>query len=103
VVNNQILLVDDDEVVRFSLDKVLEQQGFVGTTAANVSEALNHINSTVFDVPLTDLHLPRGGDGLTVVSAMRHFKPKAVTTVLSAFPELRQRLVPSCSRPIRFW
>jgi DNA-binding NtrC family response regulator len=88
VVNNQILLVDDDEVVRFSLDKVLEQQGFVGTTAANVSEALNHINSTVFDVLLTDLHLPRGGDGLTVVSAMRHFKPKAVTTVLSAFPEM---------------
>jgi YesN/AraC family two-component response regulator len=86
--NNRILLVDDDEVVRYSLGKVLEQQGFAVTTAANVSEALNHINSTVFDVLLTDFHMPGAGDGLTVVSAMRHSNPKAVTMVLSAFPEM---------------
>jgi len=83
-----ILLVDDDEVVRYSLCKILEADGFVVTTAANVSEALNHINSTVFDVLLTDLHMPGAGDGLTVVSAMRHSNPKAVTMVLSAFPEM---------------
>jgi YesN/AraC family two-component response regulator len=86
--NSSILLVDDDEVLRYSLGKVLEQQGFIVTTAANVSEALNHINSTVFDVLLSDLHMPGAGDGLTVVSAMRHSNPKAVTILLSAFPEM---------------
>jgi len=84
----KILLVDDDEVVRYSLCEILEAAGFVVTTAANVSEALSHINSTVFDVLLTDLHMPGAGDGLTVVSAMRHSNPKAVTMVLSAFPEM---------------
>jgi YesN/AraC family two-component response regulator len=84
----KILLVDDDEVVRYSLCKIFEQDGFAVTTAANVSEALKHINSTVFDVLLTDLHMPGAGDGLTVVSAMRHSNPKAVTMVLSAFPEM---------------
>jgi YesN/AraC family two-component response regulator len=84
----KILLVDDDEVVRFSLCKMLEQDGFVVTTAANVQEAFKHINSSVFDVLLTDLHMPGAGDGLTVVSAMRHSNPKAVTMVLSAFPEM---------------
>jgi len=84
----KILLVDDDEVVRYSLCKILEQDGFAVSTAANVSEALNHINSTVFDVLLTDLHMPGAGDGLTVVSAMRHSNPRAVTMVLSAFPEM---------------
>jgi YesN/AraC family two-component response regulator len=84
----KILLVDDDEVVRYSLCKILEQDGFAVTTAANVSEALKHINSTVFDVLLTDLHMPGAGDGLTVVSAMRHSNPKAVTMVLTAFPEM---------------
>jgi CheY-like chemotaxis protein len=88
VPDNKILLVDDDEVLRYSLGKVLEQQGFVVTTAANVSEALTHINSTVFDVLLSDLHMPGAGDGLTVVSAMRHSNPKAVTILLSAFPEM---------------
>jgi CheY-like chemotaxis protein len=83
-----ILLVDDDEVVRYSLCEILEQDGFAVTTAANVSEALKHINSSLFDVLLTDLHMPGAGDGLTVVSAMRHSNPKAVTMVLSAFPEM---------------
>jgi CheY-like chemotaxis protein len=34
------------------------------------------------------LHMPAAGDGLTVVSAMRHANPKAVTMLLSAFPEM---------------
>jgi DNA-binding response OmpR family regulator len=84
----KILLVDDDEVVRFSLGKVLEQSGFDVTTAANVSEALKLISSESYDVLLSDLHMPGAGDGLTVVSAMRHANPKAVTILLSAFPEM---------------
>jgi CheY-like chemotaxis protein len=32
--------------------------------------------------------MPGAGDGLTVVSAMRHANPKAVTMLLSAFPEM---------------
>jgi YesN/AraC family two-component response regulator len=84
----RILLVDDDEIVLYSLCKILEQDDFTVTTAANVSEALKHINSTVFDVLLTDLHMPGAGDGLTVVSAMRHSNPKAVTMVLTGFPEM---------------
>ena len=88
MVETRILLVDDDEIVRYSLCEILEQDGFAVTTAANVSEALQHISSVVFDVLLTDLHMPGAGDGLTVVSAMRHSNPKAVTMVLSAFPEM---------------
>jgi YesN/AraC family two-component response regulator len=84
----RILLVDDDGIVLYSLCKILEQDGFAVTTAANVSEALKHINSTVFDALLTDLHMPGAGDGLTVVSAMRHSNPKAVTMVLTGFPEM---------------
>jgi YesN/AraC family two-component response regulator len=32
--------------------------------------------------------MPGAGDGLTVVSAMRHANPKAVTMLLSGFPEM---------------
>jgi hypothetical protein len=32
--------------------------------------------------------MPGAGDGLTVVSAMKHANPKAVTLLLSAFPEM---------------
>jgi CheY-like chemotaxis protein len=46
----RILLVDDDEIVRYSLGKVLKQYGFAVTTAASVSEALKYISSTTFDL-----------------------------------------------------
>ena len=84
----KILLVDDDELVRLTLCEVLKQSGFAVTTAANVPEALKYISSQAFEVLLSDLHMPGAGDGLTVVSAMRHANPKAVTILLSAFPEM---------------
>ena len=84
----RILLVDDDGAVRTSLGTILDQYGFAVTTASNVSEALRHISSKKFDVLLSDLHMPGAGDGLTVVSAMRHANPKAVTMLLTGFPEM---------------
>ena len=86
--DTRVLLVDDDEVVRTSLSFVLEQSGFTVTSAASVPEALKYISSENYDVLLSDLHMPGAGDGLTVVSAMRHANPMAVTLLLSAFPEM---------------
>src|SRR6202046_4410759 len=85
----RVLLVDDDEIVRLALTGVLAQAGFRVTTAANVTEALKRISGPeTYDVLLTDLHMPGAGDGLTVVSAMRHANPKAITLLLTAFPEM---------------
>jgi DNA-binding response OmpR family regulator len=83
-----VLLVDDDEVIRLTLGKLLAHEGFTVTAAASVLEAFRLINSDVYDVLLSDLHMPAAGDGLTVVSAMRHANPKAVTMLLSSFPEM---------------
>jgi DNA-binding response OmpR family regulator len=83
-----VLLVDDDEIIRHTLSTLLTYEGFEVTTAASVSEALGFISSDVYDVLLSDLHMPGAGDGLTVVSAMRHANPKAVTMLLSSFPEM---------------
>jgi CheY-like chemotaxis protein len=84
----RILLVDDDEIVCSTLAALLEEYEFEVTTAVNVSEALQFISSETYDVLLSDLHMPGAGDGLTVVSAMRHANPKAITMLLSSFPEM---------------
>jgi len=47
------------------------------------------IGANVFDVLVSDLHMPNDGDGLTVVSAMRHANPKAITIIFSAHPEMK--------------
>ncbi len=84
----RVLVVDDNDGIRISLGAILERHGFEVTTAGEVSEALKLISGQPFDVLLSDLHMPGAGDGLTVVSAMRHANPEAVTLLLSAFPEM---------------
>jgi DNA-binding response OmpR family regulator len=88
VANTKLLLVDDEAVLLASLSQILTMHGFEVTTANTVADALRHISAQSFDVLLSDLHMPGAGDGLTVVSAMRHANPKAVTMLLSAFPQM---------------
>ena len=85
----KILLVDDTDSVRESLGHVLEHNGFDVVAAANVNDALKLIGSQTFDVLLSDLHMPHPGDGLTVVSAMRHANPKAITFIFSGYPDMQ--------------
>jgi len=87
---SRLLLVDDNEALRYSLRLILERNGFDVSVAANVNEALRLIGSQTFDALLSDLHMPDPGDGLTVVSAMRHANPKAVTLIFSGYPAMKE-------------
>ena len=86
----KILLVDDNEELRQAMGTMLGGSEFQVTMAANVAEALHLIDTKPFDVLLTDLHMPEAGDGFTVVSAMRHTNPNAVTLVFSGYPALQE-------------
>jgi len=86
----RLLLVDDDESLLHNLKLLLERCDFDVVSANSVNQALKHIISEPFDVLLSDLHMPHAGDGLTVVSAMRHANPRAVTLIFSAYPEMKQ-------------
>lgn len=88
----KVLLAEDDSAVRDMLRAALERDGFEVVAVANVCEALSRIAAESFDVLLSDLHMPLAGDGFTVVSAMRHTHPHAVTLVLSGYPELDEAL-----------
>ena len=88
----RVLLADDDEAVREMLQVALERDGFEVVAVASVKDALSRIAAESFDVLLSDLHMPHAGDGFTVVSAMRHTHPQAVTLVLSGYPALEEAL-----------
>jgi CheY-like chemotaxis protein len=88
----RVLLADDDEAVRAMLQVALERDGFEVVAVEGVKDALTRIAKEEFDVLLTDLHMPHAGDGFTVVGAMRHTHPHAVTLVLSGYPFLDEAL-----------
>lgn len=90
--NNRILLVDDDEDLRAVYKLGLENHGFDVMPAATVNEALKLISIQTFDALLTDLHMPDPADGFTLVSAMRHIQPNAITLVNSGYPALKEAM-----------
>lgn len=92
MVTPRVLLADDDEAVREMLQVALERDGFEVVAVAGVKDALSRIAEENFDVLISDLHMPRAGDGFTVVGAMRHIHPQAVTLVLSGYPFLDEAL-----------
>jgi DNA-binding response OmpR family regulator len=88
----KILLVDDDELMRDLLKHVLHASQFHVTLAATVSEAIHLIDTEPFDALISDLHMPGAGDGFTVISAMRHKHPNAVTLLFTGYPALKEAM-----------
>jgi DNA-binding response OmpR family regulator len=89
---HKVLLVDDDAAVRTMMCMTLENKGFEVVAAASVTEALKHIATDRFDVLITDLHMPNPGDGFTVVTAMRHSQPEALTLLVSGYPDVQSAM-----------
>jgi len=81
--------VDDDNAVRAMMKATLECKGFDVVAAASVTEALRLITTESFDVLITDLHMPNPGDGFTVVTAMRHSQPDALTLLVSGYSDVQ--------------
>jgi len=91
-VAHKVLLVDDDDAVRSMMNVTLERKGFNVVTAASVTEALKRIATEIFDVLITDLHMPNPGDGFTVITAMRHSQPDALTLLVSGYPDVQSAM-----------
>jgi len=89
---HRVLLVDDDGAVRAMMNEALTRKKFEVVTASSVPEALRHIADETFDVLITDLHMPEAGDGFTVVSAMRHSQPNALTLLVSGYPDIESAM-----------
>jgi DNA-binding response OmpR family regulator len=89
---HKVLLVDDDDAVRAMMVATLERKGFEVVAAASVTEALRRITTERFDVLITDLHMPNPGDGFTVVTAMRHSQPEALTLLVSGYPDVQSAM-----------
>jgi DNA-binding response OmpR family regulator len=90
--NPRVLVVEDDDSVRMMLHEGLHRDGFEVVVASNVRDALKLIAMETFDVLLSDLHMPLAGDGFTLVSAMRHTNPEALTVILSGYPAVDEAM-----------
>ncbi|RLC66967.1 MAG: hypothetical protein DRI48_03480 [Chloroflexi bacterium] len=97
----RILLVDDERLVRRSMEKTLLRAGFDVDTAENVHEGLTLFQRALedddegpFDVAILDLNMPdfEGREdpdaGLKLLSKLLDVKPDLPVIVLTAFDEV---------------
>ncbi len=88
----RVLLVDDDTDVLQMMTHLLSGKGFEVVGATSVTEALGWIATQKFDILITDLHMPNPGDGFTVITAMRHSQPDALTMLVSGYPDIESAM-----------
>jgi CheY-like chemotaxis protein len=90
----RILIVDDESLVRWSLDEALTGCGHSVMTAAEGRAALRLLAGGARDpdVVVLDYRLP-GDDGLTLMPAIRALAPAARVVLLTAYgsPEVEAR------------
>jgi len=84
----RILVVDDEAVIRRTLQTMLRRQGYEVWTAADGAEAFAWLREGAFDLLLIDLKLPGGVSGLEIAEGARAYQPDAAVLILTGSSEL---------------
>lgn len=98
---HHILIVEDEEVIRTSLRKLLERNGFLVSEATSVKAAQEAFNLNSFDLVISDLRLP-GSAGTDLIKASGTVPVIIMTSyasLRSAVETMRQGAVDYISKP----
>jgi DNA-binding NtrC family response regulator len=87
----KILLVDDDPLVLSGFEEILQREGFDVVSIGNGQEALRQIETTSFDLILTDLVM-RDVQGLTILKKAQERQPDAVVIVITGFASINSAI-----------
>jgi DNA-binding response OmpR family regulator len=85
--NANVLVVDDEGAIRYSVGKTLQRVGYNVNEAASGEEALDLMRKQHFDVVLTDIRMP----GLSGVDLLRHIKelaPDIIVILMTGYATL---------------
>jgi diguanylate cyclase (GGDEF)-like protein len=81
----RVLYVEGDEALRHSFTRSLVQRGIGVDTAKSRGEALQLLERNAYPVIVTDLALPDGSDGVTLVHELRSVQPDASFIITTGF------------------
>ena len=80
----RVLIVDDEESMRYFLTRALKRKGFDVAAVASGEDAVEDLTATETDVILLDLKLPRM-DGIEVLKRAKEIRPAAAVIMMSGY------------------
>lgn len=85
MLENAVLIVDDEPIVRESIRDWLKDAGYQVATAETGEEALEMIGKQDFSVMVLDIRLP-GQTGITVLKEVKTQRPWIKSIIITAYP-----------------
>lgn len=85
---NNILIVEDEAIIRMSLRKLLERHNFQVSEAESVDEATGTYNLDLFDLIISDLRLP-GAPGTDLIGLAKSTASKTPVLIMTSYASLR--------------
>ena len=83
-----ILVVDDDPAVRSLIVEALRQGGeYIATEAADGKEALEALRSNLYDLVISDIHMP-GMNGMDLLGRIREINPATAVILITGYPSI---------------
>jgi len=80
----RVLIVDDDQIIRVTLEDRLQMDGFQTATAADFATARKLLAERCFDLVATDIRLP-DGDGRDLFEAVCRIHPGTPVILMTGF------------------
>ena len=81
--DQRVLVVDDEESIRWVLKRGLEREGYDVSTATDGEEALKRFKAEPFPVVFLDIRMP-GPSGFEVMEAMKATHPDVFVVIITA-------------------
>ncbi len=85
----QILIVDDEELYRRALERILVRSGHAVVSACDASEAIARVSGEPLDLVLCDIRMP-GISGLELVRQIREIDPELPCIVVTGYGSAEQ-------------
>lgn len=83
----RILIIEDEETLRESLERVLSKEGYDVTGVESAETALDLLEGNPYDLVLTDVILP-GKSGIELLKKVKEIYPEQIVVIMTAFASL---------------
>jgi DNA-binding NtrC family response regulator len=84
----KILIIDDEKLLRWSLQQNLSKEGYTVVTAEKGLEGLEIFKEELPDITLLDIHLP-DISGLSVLEKIKEFDRDAIVIMITAYGDIQ--------------